>query len=139
MAKAKTQSASHIPNAFDGDFDPSKIKVVRDLTTDFKWEEGKNYYFTFLGKMEVRAEHENTGKGKGKSKRTMEPPTVAKVRNLQNNKEFELIISSVPKARLEEAYPNGEYVGKSFHMIKHPKAEGKRYNRFTVEEITIGE
>lgn len=148
MSTAKAAASKRAPrnisegeNVFDGEFDPSKAKVKKDLSNDFKWELEKDYYFKFLGPMEVREEKEEKAtdgkKPRGRAKRTMEPPTVAEVYDLKAKRTWSIIIGAVVKARLKENYDNDDYVGKTFHMVKHAQEKGKRYSRYTVEEIEV--
>ena len=64
-----------------------------------------------------------------------EPPMLANIVNLENNKEQQIIIPSVLESELTDAYPEDAYVGLSFELVKFKKKEGKRYHPFSIIEI----
>lgn len=70
-------------------------------------------------------------------KRDMEPAFVCQVEDLENVSAGpqEFIVNAVLKSSLDENYPGDGYVGKCFRLIKHPKAEGKQYHKFTITEV----
>lgn len=49
---------------------------------------------------------------------------------------YEMIANTVFRSTLEEAYPKGSYVGKTFQITKLPAREGKNYNGFKILEGT---
>ena len=48
-----------------------------------------------------------------------------------------LLLTELMLGALREAYPNDEYVGKSFRLIKLPKQQGKKYNPVEFDEIEV--
>ncbi len=143
MAKPAAQRSTS--NVFDDgvEFDPKKVTEIKDLTTSFKWELNKDYFFRVTGKMYVREAREgeeevvSKAKGKGKKGKAMEPPTMLPVFDLVTKRSFELILNAVPEQRLVENYPDDSYVGKCFRMRKGDTKQGKnyRYSPFDVAEI----
>lgn len=75
-------------------------------------------------------------KGVGE-KAKMEPAVLCHCINLETGEQQQIILNSVIKANLDEAYANHGYVNKSFEFIKHDKREGKRYNDFSLAEIEL--
>ncbi len=92
---------------------------------------GKSYFVRFTGDMhlgkEVAAKVEvdpTTGEVKTKKK---DPAYVAFVDNLEDGQPRQIIVSTVMRKELDEAFPNFAYVGKSFEFsIQRPS--GKEYN-----------
>lgn len=82
--------------------------------------------------VQSKAIESKTGK-----KRDMEPAFVCHVVNLEDEAAgtMEFIVNAVLKSALDEEYPSDSYVGKCFRLIKHAKAEGKQYHKFTIAEI----
>ena len=119
-----------------GPFDPTKVVVVKALTSTFKWVEEKSYYFTVTGPMYLsdRTTEDTDAKGK-KVKR--DPPTMLPVLDLETQKKMEVIAAAVVKSTLEK-YEDESYVGKTFHIIQHAKAPNKNYRSYTMEEIEVG-
>lgn len=65
------------------------------------------------------------------------PPTLARVINLETGEEGQVILASVLKTELDEAYPNGTYVGLGFEMCKQKRKEGKQYDPYSLAEIEL--
>lgn len=128
MAKAKQQT--------DSAFDPTQYEA-KDLTTSFKWQEEKVYFFKVTGPMRVSernfGEDDDAPKGKKKAKR--EPPTLLPVINLETGDKLEIIASAVIKSTLERSFTGEAYIGESFRMVQHAKPPGKNYRRYTIEHL----
>jgi hypothetical protein len=63
------------------------------------------------------------------------PPFLADIVNLETDQPSQMVANEVFKSELQKQYPNDSYVGKYFELTKITKAEGKRYNTFTILEI----
>ena len=48
-----------------------------------------------------------------------------------------LIVGKMLQSVIEEAYPDQGYVGKSFEIVNHGKKGDKKYNEYSVSEVTI--
>lgn len=70
-----------------------------------------------------------------KDGKVKEPATVCNVTDLDTGELTQIICGAALKGILNETYPNDGYVKKSFEIIKHAKAAGKRYNTYSVFEI----
>lgn len=68
-------------------------------------------------------------------KKPMEPAHLARVTDLETGELGEVIVPAVLKSTLEESMPNNAYVGKCFAITKQKRQEGKRYDKFGVDEI----
>lgn len=60
---------------------------------------------------------------------------VMQVQNLDDDKLYALVASTVLKKELTGNYPNDSYVGKCFRVTKNAKAEGKTYKTWEILEI----
>lgn len=68
-------------------------------------------------------------------KKAMEPAHLARVTDLETGELGEVIVPAVLMSTLQEAMPNDSYVGKCFAITKQKRQEGKRYDKFGVDEI----
>jgi hypothetical protein len=90
--------------------------------------DGQTVFVTILSKI-------RTGKEiKGSTMAAAELITVTEVTSGQ---EMEYIVNAVCKGLLEDEYPGGAYVGKSFAIYKQGKAPGKRYSNISLAEISV--
>lgn len=55
----------------------------------------------------------------------------------QSGDQRTLIVNHVLENELDQAYPDGEYVGHWFRITKLAPKEGKRYPNFVIEEVEI--
>lgn len=91
-----------------------------------KWETGSTIYVEFLKPIEVR----KTVDPKTKEEKDIE---VAVVRNLENDRQYDLVCGVVLKKEMDIVYENDSYKGKVFELTKHP-VKGKRYHTFEIYE-----
>lgn len=73
---------------------------------------------------------------------TMGPATIANGINLETGEPGLLLLDTVLLSRLEETYPDGEYVGKAFEIVRNAWREpkpGAGYYTFALWEIAIPE
>jgi hypothetical protein len=63
--------------------------------------------------------------------------TMAAAELITSGQEMEYIVNAVCKGLLEDEYPGGAYVGKSFAIYKQGKAPGKRYSNISLAEISV--
>lgn len=77
------------------------------------------------------------GRGSSEADKKKEPPTLARVINLDTGEEGQIILASVLKTELAEAYKNDSYVGKAFEMIKQKRKEGKQYDPYSLAELDL--
>ena len=60
---------------------------------------------------------------------------VARVINLEDGEQYEVVLGSTLISQLQDNYPEDTVNGKSFEITKHGKKTGKRYHTYTVYEI----
>lgn len=108
-----------------------KFKVVNDLKLDvLKLEDGQEYLFTIVSPIKL-----GTPKADGSNEKSAD--TVQAI-NLADDKKVVIMLNAVIRSSLQENYPNGEYVGKSFRAFGTGKVKGKRYKGYEFSEITLG-
>ena len=73
--------------------------------------------------------------GKGDDGKERKAANVMRVINLDDEQEYEIVVPMVLHSSLDKKYPNSDYVGKRFEIIKHAKGEGKAYSKFTIYEL----
>jgi hypothetical protein len=100
------------------------------ITPTLKLEQDKSYFVRATGKMFI-GKTIKTSDGKPPK----EPATILPVCEIESGQLCEIVCNTVLKANLDEKYPGGSYVGKSFEIIKRAKREGKQYNAFEIYEI----
>lgn len=130
MAKAKKTRSSAAPKVTP----PAggKYNRTRAVTLPtFKLAEETPVYVKVTGAMH----QSNATQRPGKDGKAMEPATILPVVNVETGEVTQIICGSVLKGILTETYPDDGYVGKSFEITKHAKAQGKRYNTYSVFEI----
>lgn len=137
MAKSKNTEPFHDTDDNGGaatstaTWSPDAIKTVRQLNNSFKPVEGKPYLWQALSALYV----DPTRGGKQKGKAKMEPPTMMRVRDLSDGREYDVIMATIPQTRLEEGYPDNGHIGKCFRIVMHPVRKGERYRDYEVDEI----
>ena len=67
----------------------------------------------------------------------MEPATILNVTDLNTDSEHVLIVGKVLEGVINDTYPGDTYVGKCFEIINHGKRGDKKYNSYSVTEITL--
>lgn len=87
-----------------------------------KITEKVSYFLKFLAPINVSAKPKQDG--------TVGEIAVARVLNLQDNKQYTMVCGQL----LKEAMLQIEYVGKSFEVIKTP-VDGKRFKKYEIYEI----
>lgn len=75
------------------------------------------------------------GKPLANGKKDMAPATLVNVTDLSTGELGLLIVNKVLAGQLEELYPKGGFVGKSFAITMKPAADGKRYKTFVLYEL----
>jgi hypothetical protein len=63
------------------------------------------------------------------------PATVVPVGDVETGEAMNLLVPSVMESALNEGYPGGDYVGKTFMVCKMPKRPGKRYFDIKLVEV----
>lgn len=76
-------------------------------------------------------------KPKKAGEKDMEPATVMHCTDLVADSECILIVGKMLKSVIEETYPDGAYVGKSFEIVNHGKRGDKAYNSYSLSEVEI--
>ena len=114
-------------------FDPSSLKVLRRVTYPLlKWTVGQPRYVQILAPIyrgkQIKAD-------KSKDEAVKEPADLMNVRNLEDNREYQVIVGTVLKGNLIEAYPEDAYVGKFFMLTQSDKRAGKDYKEYEIIEI----
>lgn len=79
----------------------------------------------------------NSVKGASEDGKDMEPARLAHVVNLESGEHMSLICNTVIEARLDERYPDKDYVGRQFRIVQQQKREGKRYFDYVIQEIEV--
>jgi len=102
------------------------FKKLKNVTLPlFKLANNTENYFKFMAAFRV-------GKVVDDKK---EPPTIAHVVNLETGEEGEIIVGAVLKQEIENAYPNGEYVGRCFEIVKHAPEGARKYSLWNIAEV----
>lgn len=70
-------------------------------------------------------------------KATEKPATICEVGDVETGEQFLLLVPEVMSQNIKRAYPDGDYVGKAFALLKCPKRPGKRYFDFQISEIEV--
>ena len=96
-----------------------QYKVTKTIGSNFwKWEQGKEKVFRVDSAIYVgRAMRTNSG--------IKEPPDLMDVTDVETGRQYSLLVHTVLKSNLTEAYPDETYVGKFFSATQHAKEEGK--------------
>lgn len=128
------------------EFDPSQVKIARQLVyPTLKTEPGKTVYVKILSAMEEGRRIESDEKNPNGA--TRGPATILKVKVLHageghalNGEDAQIVCNKLLVGILNETYPNGGYVGKSFQITKamekkKGKGTGDGYFTFQVNEI----
>ena len=122
-----------MPTASKGiEFGGKEFKLKKLVTVPhLKHEEGMIVGIKITGKI-------YTGKdlkpAKGDAPKE-KPAQIAPVINLADGNPYTYIFAAVVESNLNEMYPKDTYVGKSFAIMKGPKAIGKRYHQYGIMEI----
>jgi len=61
--------------------------------------------------------------------------TICPVVDITTGEMKTFLVSAVVQKNIEEQYPDGDYVGKVFLLMKTPKRPGKRYYDFNISEV----
>ncbi len=59
------------------------------------------------------------------------------VTDLETGEAMQLVVRTVFRSELEQAYPNGGYVGTSFEVKMSDAGAGKRYKLFSIAEVEL--
>ena len=109
----------------------SKFKRTKAITLPtLKMKIGDPIYVTIL---EVNRKENKKEKDPETGENKIVP--VAKVTNLSDGENYELVCGAALIAQIEENYTKDELSGKSFEITKHDKKTGKRYHTYTIYEI----
>jgi hypothetical protein len=134
-AQTDTPAANVAPRIFD----PSKIKIVKQVSTNLlKLRPGMTVYVTIMGPMEkAKALKKQSAEDKAK-----EPPTLLPCINLETGEVCSIIGGAVLVDLLNDEYPQNAYVKKSFQIVVKEQKDakgggGKRYNNYDVKEISV--
>jgi len=109
-------------------WNPANAKITKQLSTSFRMKQDQDYHMQVLSPI---FEDPNAGSGD----RTMAAPMVARMLDLTDGREFDIILASIPQKRLEEGYPDGSFVGKCFKIVQHAVRGNKRYRDYDIDEI----
>ena len=105
----------------------ARYSILKKVTLPLsKWVVDKEKLLTITSEIFVGKEI----KGDDKTK----PAELANAIDLETGEEVEVIIGAVLKGILNDEYPNGGYVNRSFAIVQH-NAQGKKYKTYTVIEI----
>lgn len=121
-------------------FDPKNVEVVRPLVLPvLKYEEETPILVKIETKMvkSTMTQDRKPADGKGEKKEKMEPATICQVTNLETGERQTLVCNAVLVSTLDEQYPDDDYIGRGFRIVKHAKAKGKRYHTFSIDEIKV--
>jgi hypothetical protein len=129
MAKSKKPAEKAKPTPVAG----GKFKRTKAVTLPIlKMEDEVTRYLKFNDKMYVGKEQKAAP-----GKKQMEPATLVAATDVETGEQGLVIVNAVLKGILEEQYVGDDYVGKAFEITRHAKADGKRYNTFSVFEIDV--
>jgi len=112
--------------------DLKKMKTLRKVTYPFlKWSNGEPVGLLISSQI---FKGEEMKKKKGET--MMEPANLFHAYNVADGVEYEVIVNTVLKSKLEEAYPNHSYIGRLF-KITQSRDKTKRYNEYAIEELEL--
>jgi hypothetical protein len=80
-------------------------------------------------------EDPNRGKTDEKGKAKMAPPTMVRVLDLSDGRELDLMLSTIPLMRIQDAFPDDTHMGECVRLVKGDPVAGKRYTAFEVDVI----
>lgn len=107
------------------------FEVSHEVTkTLFKFVTGQPVYVRIDGPIHLGKEVQTNSQ--------MGVASLADVTNLETGETGEIIVSTVLQNILGDEYPEGEYIGKSFEMIKGVEKEGgagQKYSPYIVREL----
>ena len=107
-----------------------QFKLIRQVALpQLKLDEGKDYYLTVIDKPIQKA---SPKEGEG-------PMTILRVKNELTGSDCELIAGHVLVGSLADAYPKGDFVNKTFHVVKEPQRKGqsgRAYSPYRIVEVT---
>ena len=110
---------------------PFKVEVKNRVTVPLsKWVYDVPKYVKFEGAIFRGKEMKNTQNGA-----KMEPADLAFVVDLVTKMHVQIIVATVLRVNLKEAYPQDGYIGKCFMLVQKPKAANKRYSEYEITEI----
>lgn len=108
--------------------------VARQVTrTVLRQDDGKPFYVLIESAADISDMPEEA---KAKKKDDMAPARVCNVVNLETGEPQVLIMNTVLESELDRAYPNGDYVGRSYAISRQQAATDKRYKTYRILEIT---
>ena len=66
-----------------------------------------------------------------------EPARLCHIVNLETGEENLMIVGKVLEGTLNEMYPDNSYVGKSFEVLNHGIRGDKKYNTYSISEVSV--
>lgn len=126
--------------------DFQQFEIVRHVTKPiFKLpEDGSPAYIKFLSAIEPDkssfSERMRKSRKEGENQEQQKPVDMADIVNLQTGEECRIIVHSVLKSQMNEAYPENAYVTKMFKVTKSAKKQGRgtsQYFTFDIAEIRL--
>lgn len=123
-----------------GVLNKDRFQRVRSITLpQLKIKDHTEYFVKFIGAMalgdKITIPQGGNARGDEATRQArMEPPTLAKVINLETGEEMQIVVNSVLKSELEKHYPEQVYVGKCFGFSVWP-IENKRYKGISLYEV----
>lgn len=114
-----------------------KFKIARRIVVPtMKVEMDTEIFVRFEQPIEKRLKMEEEKQPDGSLKSVEKTIEIGRVTNLETGEICEIVAGTVLLSELGEAYPNAEYVGKCFRILKK-KVPGKRYNAYELDEIEV--
>lgn len=106
---------------------------------DFQFENEETEYVKIMTEFvqaKAREDDHPDGARAGRvDNRPRTPPTKARLTVLETGELVSAIIPAMVRNQIEEAYPGGSYVGRSFEITVHAPARGKQYKTADIFEI----
>lgn len=113
-----------------------KFRKVASITRPvLKLDDGQTHYIQIEEAFRVeRLTEEQRRKSKFPES---EEIVLCNVTDLETGEAMQLVVRTVFRSELEEAYPNAGYVGKAFEVKMSDAGAGKRYKLFSIAEVEL--
>lgn len=139
LPESQTSTSASNVVALPAKFDPTKVKVLKQVSTNLlKLRPGAVVFMTITGPS-VKSKPLKNASEEDKKK---EPPTLLPIVNLETGEVQSIIVGAVLIDLLNDEYAGNKYVGKSFRLtVKEQKdaraGGGRRYNNYDLVEIQV--
>ena len=104
------------------------FRVVKKITKPLMKMEENRQYFLRIDSNSYEADFQ-LQKGE-----TGNPPTIMDVMDYETGEECRILVHTALLGDLTKSYPNGDFVGRSFSIVRHPMGS-KKYVTYSIDEV----